>query len=245
MGPPVLSIVIPTYCEAENLAVLLPELCCVIDKADIPSEIIVVDDNSPDMTPQVCEPYITSGRVRLIRRHSKRGLATAVLRGFHEARGRTVVVMDADLSHPPEVVPAMVEALERKGVEMVIGSRYTKGACTDDRWTFCRWLQSHVATLLAWPLTSVKDPMAGFFAVHRERVLRARGLQPIGYKIALELMVKCPCRWVVELPIHFKSRCHGESKINLKVQWDYLRHLVRLYAYLLHKWMERHVGSWR
>ncbi len=238
MEPPVLSIIIPTYLEASNLVVLLPELCFILDKAGLSFEIVIVDDNSPDMTPQVCDPYVVNGRVRLIRRLHERGLATAVLHGLYQARGRVVVVMDADLSHPPDVIPEMVKTLEQQGVEMVIGSRYVPAGSAGVRWTWHRRLNSSIGTLLARPLTRVKDPLAGFFAIHRDRVLRVRHLEPMGYKIALELLVKCSCRRVVEIPIHFRNRRYGQSKLDLKVQWAYLRHLVHLYVYRLQEWCQ-------
>ena len=148
------------------------------------------------------------------------------------ARGDVLLVMDADLSHPPEKIPELVQAV-RAGTAFVIGSRYVAGGQVTEGWGLFRWLNSKVATLLAWPLTSAADPMAGFFALPRELFEEARGLDPIGYKIGLELMVKCGCANVREVPITFENRVHGTSKMNWREQVNYLRHLKRLYEFKL------------
>jgi dolichol-phosphate mannosyltransferase len=112
-----------------------------------------------------------------------------------------------------------------------MGSRYTTGGLTEASWGFFRWLNSRVATLLARPLTSVKDPMSGFFALSRKTFESARDLNPIGYKIGLELMVKCNLHRIEEIPIHFKDRQFGQSKLTLREQKRYLQHLCRLFIY--------------
>ncbi len=113
----------------------------------------------------------------------------------------------------------------------MIGSRYTPGGGTDEDWGLLRQINSRVATWLARPLTRISDPMAGFFAIRRETFESAEELDPVGFKIALELIVKCRCQNVAEVPIQFHNRKHGESKLNLKEQLNYLRHLKRLYAF--------------
>src|SRR5690349_15415001 len=107
--------------------------------------------------------------------------------------------MDADLSHPPEALPGMLTKL-REGADFVLGSRYVRGGTTSDDWGVLRWLNSRVATWLARPLTSVRDPMSGFFALRRSTFEAGREFNPIGYKIGLELIVKCGCERVVEVP---------------------------------------------
>lgn len=231
--PPLVSIVVPAYREAENLPVLIPRVHEALSGAGMTGEIIVVDDNSPDATRVVMQKLAEDHPCKLIVRTNERGLSSAVVRGLQEARGTVLVVMDADLSHPPEKVPELVAAiLERQG-DFVIGSRYVAGGKTDDDWGLFRWLNSKVATWLALPLTSAKDPMAGFFALHRDTFASAHNLDPIGYKIGLELMVKCGCRQVCEIPIHFQDRLYGESKLSLREQLNYLRHLGRLYRHRL------------
>jgi len=129
----------------------------------------------------------------------------------------------------------MILALE-SGQQFVVGSRYVPGGSTDDEWGFFRWLNSKVATALARPFTDVKDPMSGFFALRRSDLERATHLNPVGYKIGLELIVKCGLENVGEVPIHFRDRVHGESKLSLKEQLNYLVHLRRLYIYKYATW---------
>jgi dolichol-phosphate mannosyltransferase len=143
--------------------------------------------------------------------------------------------MDADGSHPPESVPDFLKALDI-GAEMVIGSRYVRGGSTEDGWGVLRWLNSKAATLMARPFTSVRDPMSGFMALRRETWDRCRDLDPIGYKIGLELIVKSGIGNVTEVPIHFSTRSQGCSKLNASVQWQYLVHIVRLFRYKYPEW---------
>ncbi len=156
-----------------------------------------------------------------------------MLAGIQLARHDYLVVMDADLSHPPEAIASRVEKLRGDEADFVIGSRYVAGGKTED-WSRLRWLNSWGATMLAKPLVgNVKDPMAGFLALRRESVRHADPLNPIGYKIGLELIAKThiPPRRVAEVPITFRNRLHGESKLTLKEQFKYLEHLSRLYDY--------------
>jgi len=223
------SIVVPTYREAENLRLLVPRIVAALSATTTAYEILVVDDDSRDATPAVLAALAEQGcPVRLITRVGERGLSSAVLRGFAEARGRWLLCMDADLSHPPEALPELLAAVREPGVEFVIGSRYVPGGSTDETWGVFRWLNSQVATLLARPFTAARDPMAGFFALPRSVFERAAGLSPIGYKIGLELIVKCRCQVLREVPIHFSDRKFGQSKLSFREQLRYLRHLVRL-----------------
>jgi len=233
---PVVSIIVPTYHEAENLPVLVPQVGGELEKSGISFEILIVDDNSQDATPDVCSKLAESLPVRLLVRTKERGLSSAVIHGMRHATGDVLLVMDADLSHPPEKVPELVAAILEKQGDFVIGSRYVVGGTTDDDWSLFRWINSQVATWLSRGLTSARDPMAGFFALRRSTFESAEALNPIGYKIGLELMVKCGCRDVCEVPIHFRDRLHGESKLSLKEQLNYLRHLGRLYKFQLGKW---------
>jgi dolichol-phosphate mannosyltransferase len=153
-----------------------------------------------------------------------------VLDGLRQSTGNVLVVMDADLSHPPEKIPEMVGALA-EGADIAVGSRFAEGGTTDDTWGFFRWLNSRVAMILAMPLTSLKDPMSGFFAMRRATFVAGRDFNPLGYKIGLELIIKCRCRHVIEIPIHFSNRYRGRSKLSFKEQLRYLRHIRRLYAY--------------
>ncbi len=194
-------------------------------------ELVLVDDDSQDGTVELVE-RLARPWVKLLVRSRDRGLSQAVLAGIAQSEGEIVVVMDADLSHPPEVIPDMLRAIDR-GADFVLGSRYVEGGETDDSWGLFRWLNSRLATLLARPLTQVSDPMSGFFAMPRAALDKAEDPSPLGYKIGLELLVRCRCEKVVELPIHFANRLHGESKLTVRQQLLYLRHLTRLYRFKL------------
>tara|TARA_R110001592_G_scaffold363218_2_gene681521 strand:+ start:72419 stop:73558 length:1140 start_codon:yes stop_codon:yes gene_type:complete len=227
-----LSIIVPTYCEAENLTVLIPRVNRVLTEAELDAEIIVVDDDSPDETIQVCEKLAENCPLRLITRKNERGLSTAVIAGLNAASGGILLVMDADLSHPPEKIPELVSALNQRQADFVIGSRYVEGGATDQSWGWFRKWNSRVATWLSRPFTSARDPLAGFFAIKRQTYLKAHQiLNPVGYKIGLELIVKCRCRNVVEIPIEFTDRVAGSSKLSFKEQLRYLKHLKRLFDF--------------
>jgi dolichol-phosphate mannosyltransferase len=230
----VASIIVPTYREAKNLPHLVPRIAAALSSAGVSHEIVIVDDNSRDGTEAVCAALAEDYSVRLLVRAHERGLSSAVLHGMQQARGDVFVVMDADLSHPPEKIPELLAAVQ-SDADFAIGSRYVRGGSVVGGWGLFRWLNSKVATLLAWPLTASCDPMAGFFALRRATFQAAHGLDPIGYKIGLELIVKGHCRKIKEVPIQFGNRLHGESKLTLQEQLNYLRHLKRLYEYRLGK----------
>jgi dolichol-phosphate mannosyltransferase len=236
MSRPRVSIVVPTYREAENLPFLIDRIAKVREQQGLDIDVLIMDDDSNDGSVELMaarnEPW-----VKLVVRTSDRGLSAAVLDGLARATGDVLVCMDADLSHPPEAIPAMLAKLAA-GADFVIGSRYTEGGSTSDDWGLLRWLNSRVATLLARPFTAARDPMSGFFALHRTTFLAGSRFNPVGYKIGLELLVKCRCERVVEVPIHFEDRQHGQSKLTLKQQLLYLQHLRRLYMFKHGLWTQ-------
>ncbi|MFO0860096.1 MAG: polyprenol monophosphomannose synthase [Phycisphaerales bacterium] len=222
---PAVSVVVPTFREAANI----PELVQRVHQAVPDAEVIIVDDNSNDGTDTAVNS-LNKRSVRLEVRTTERGLSSAVIHGCRLAKAPVIVVMDADLSHPPEAIPAMLAKL-RAGADFVLGSRYVQGGTLDESWTIFRRANSLFATALARPLTRLSDPMSGFFAMRRVDFEATRDLNPIGYKIALEMLVKGPFRAPDEVPIHFADRKRGESKLSLKEQVRYIRHLARLYRY--------------
>ncbi|MHC4982743.1 MAG: glycosyltransferase [Planctomycetota bacterium] len=229
---PEVTVVVPTYKEAQNVRPLVAELARALAEREGGYEVIFVDDDSRDGICREVEVLSADGfPARLITRLGERGLSTAVLRGFDEAAGRILVCMDADLSHPPAAIPEMLRSLEDSEIDMALGSRYVPGASTEEGWGLFRWLNSKVATLLARPFTKVRDPMSGFFAIRRETYDKAGDLDPVGYKIGLELLVRCNCRNVREIPIRFSKRRAGASKLTLGQQWNYIKHLKRLADY--------------
>ncbi len=225
------SVVVPTYREAGNIPLLASRLDTVRTKHDLNLELILVDDDSGDGTEaavaQLAKPW-----VRLIVRRGQRGLASAVTEGLAAASGSVLVVMDADLQHPPEKIPEMLDAIAA-GADFVIASRYAKGGKTEKGWGMFRRFNSWVATMLARPFapSKVSDPMSGFFALPRSTYERADELNPIGYKIGLELLAKCGCRNVREVPITFARRRCGKSKLSSLEQLRFIRHLGRLWKY--------------
>jgi dolichol-phosphate mannosyltransferase len=226
-----LSIIVPTYREAENIHPLVQRIRAALDtQGDY--EIVFVDDNSADGTEARVEAERQAGApVRLIVRTTERGLSSAILRGFREARGDLLLCLDADMSHPPESIPALLQALADQQADLVVGSRYVQGGGIEKGWGLYRWLNSQVALWLARPLSRVRDSGAGFFLLPRQIFEQGKNLNPIGYKALLEVSVKCPCRKVVEVPIQFADRKFGQSKLNLREQLLYLLHLKRLYDY--------------
>ncbi|MGQ4809042.1 Bifunctional apolipoprotein N-acyltransferase/polyprenol monophosphomannose synthase [Candidatus Entotheonellaceae bacterium PAL068K] len=238
---PQLSIIVPTFQESLNLPPLAIAISAALAQVIPAWELIVVDDDSRDATVEVCETLYAKGvPITLVIRTGERGLATAVLQGFVYARAPVLVVMDADLSHPAAAIPKLYRAIT-DGAEFAIGSRYTSGGSTDDRWTLYRWFNSKVASLLARPLASLSDPMSGFFALPRSLLQQCASLTPVGYKIALEILVKSRAKNIQEIPIHFRSRQYGKSKLTLGQKLLYLRHLSSLYKYLL----TRRLGVYR
>ncbi len=233
MPKPPVSIVVPTYGEAQNIPLLARRVFETLRAAEIPAEMIFVDDNSRDGTEEAVAELAREFPVRLIARTNERGLSSAVVRGFSEARYDILLCMDADLSHPPEALPSVIAPIADGRADFCIGSRYTAGGRTKDDWGLLRQINSQVATLLARPLTSIKDPMAGFFCLGRATLAKAQaaGLNPIGYKIGLEILIKARCKKATEVPIEFSDRLHGRSKLTFKQQVEYLRHLWRLYRF--------------
>ena len=229
-----ISIIVPTYKEAQNVDTLTRRIHKTMTEYNMSYEIIFVDDDSKDDIEKIISNLSSEGlNVRLIQRKNERGLSSAVLRGFSEAEGGILVCMDADLSHPPETIHVMIDKIVKDNAEFVIGSRYVNGGSTDDKWTIYRRINSRIATLFAKPFTTAKDPMSGFFAIPDRVYKRGSSFNPIGYKIALELIVRCKCEKIVEVPIHFSDRKFGESKLTLKEQLNYLVHIKRLMGYKL------------
>jgi dolichol-phosphate mannosyltransferase len=230
-----LSIVIPTYNESKNIIKILDSLSMALTQ-EMNAEIIVVDDNSPDGTSKTVEEYAKDPKnsgysIRIIRREDKRGLSSAIVTGIEYAKGDAVVVMDSDLSHPPQTIPQMVEELQNSNCDIVVASRYVKGGSVSG-WPFKRKLISKGATKIAQHGLGIKikDPMSGFFAFKRHIVNNIK-FDAIGYKILLEILVKARGAKVKEIPYNFINRATGSSKMDFPVCVDYLQSVWRLYRY--------------
>jgi dolichol-phosphate mannosyltransferase len=188
-------------------------------------ELIVVDDGSPDGTADLAESYADKHPVRVVRRPGKAGLASAVLAGFAQARGDVLVVMDADLSHPPEAVPRLAGAI-REGADLAVGSRYVSGGGTED-WPLKRRIVSRAACLMGNVLVPIRDCTSGFFAI-RKSALDGVKLNPIGFKIGFEVMARARYKKFVEVPYVFRDRELGKSKFGRREILQYLVHHVHV-----------------
>jgi dolichol-phosphate mannosyltransferase len=224
------SIVIPTYNEAGGIERLLRALDGVFKAHGLDGEIIVVDDNSPDGTGAIVDRLASELPVRCLHRPGKMGLSSGVIDGWKSARTESVALgaMDADFSHDINVLPDMVRALESGNYGLAVGSRYVAGGGIAN-WPKRRIVTSRVACMLARPLTNVKDVTSGYFLVKRG-ALDGVQLDPIGFKIGLEVIAKGRYGKAVEVPYVFTDRVVGESKLNQKEIFNYLKQLRKLYA---------------
>ena len=227
MSNEMISVVIPTYNEKDNIVPLVERLSRSLEGHKF--EILLVDDNSKDGTVDVAAAMAEKYPVKVMVRTNERGLATAVLHGFKYAQGDIIGVMDADLQHPPEVNVHLLNALE-SGADMAVASRYvTGGGCPN--WGLTRRVISKGALTLAHiflPTTrKVKDPMSGFFMFKRSGMDQAE-FKPAGYKILLEMLVMGKFQNVVEVPFIFEDRSSGASKMKARQQLDYLKHIFSL-----------------
>jgi len=229
------SVIIPTFNESENICNVLESIKEYMPKVNI--EAIVVDDNSPDGTGKIVEDYVKSMRdiagysVSIIHRKAKNGLSSAIIDGLKKSSGDTVVVMDSDLSHPPQIIPKMLETLKQTQCDIVVASRYVAGGAING-WTLKRKLMSKVATKIAKKGLGITpcDPMSGFFAFRR-KITDGLKFDAIGYKILLELLVKTKGVKVEEVPYTFTDRKFGSSKLDTSIILDYCKSVWQLYKY--------------
>ena len=229
MATTAFSMVIPTYNEAGGIERLLRAIDGVCKSSGLDGEIIVVDDNSPDGTGAIVDRLAAEMPVRCLHRPGKMGLSSGVIDGWKTARpeSRALGAMDADFSHDISILPKMVAALDN-GYGLAVGSRYVRGGGISN-WPMRRIVTSRVACALARPLTHVKDITSGYFLVRREALDNVT-LDPIGFKIGLEVIAKSHYGRVVEVPYVFTDRTTGESKLNQREIFNYLKQLRKLYA---------------
>ncbi|CCC81355.1 glycosyltransferase family 2 protein [Thermoproteus tenax] len=220
-----ISLIVPTYNEAENLPALVDGLRRAFSS---PFELIVVDDSSPDGTADVARRLAETAPVRVIVRERRAGLSSAVVEGARHARGQIAVVMDADLQHPPEIAPLLAQRVWA-GFDLAVGTRFKKGGGIEG-WPLYRLAISKGAAALARLLIpearGLSDPESGFFAVRTDCLRRVR---PTGlYKILLDVLVQCRPEKIAEVPYVFRPRARGRSKLGLRHMADYVLQLMRL-----------------
>lgn len=228
-APPEVSVITPTYNEAENVPILIERIHAAL--GDVSHEIIVADDDSPDRTWEVAERIAEQDpTVTVMRRFHDPGLSASVLDGMSIARGRTLAVIDADLQHDEKILPEMVERVLEGEVDVCVGSRATSGGGYGD-WATSRRFVSWVATLIAKLLlrVPVSDPMSGYFVVSREAYeSTAARINPQGFKILLEFIGRNRSLRVGEVGYEFSNRVHGETKLNRSVIRSYLLGVAEL-----------------
>ncbi|MHC5610175.1 MAG: glycosyltransferase [Nostoc sp.] len=227
-----LSLVIPTYKERDNIQNVVSILSRLLDES-IPGnyELIVVDDDSPDRTWEIAQSLMPEyPQLRVMRRQQERGLSSAVIRGWQAATGSVLGVIDGDLQHPPEVLMQLLHSVEQ-GADLAVASRHVDGGGVSS-WSVVRRFLSRGAQLLGLVilpgvLGRVSDPMSGYFMVRRSAIANAT-LNPVGYKILLEVIGRGNVDQLAEVGYVFCERKEGESKVTWKQYIDYIHHLVRL-----------------
>lgn len=222
-SPARLSIVVPTYNERERLGDLVAQIFRAYAAERLDAELIIVDDNSPDGTGRLADELAARHRISVVHRAGKLGLGTAVVEGFAAASAPIVGVIDADMSHPPHMLPRMLAAMNACRADIVIASRYIPGGGTRN-WPASRLMMSKLACRLALGLTPVRDATSGFFLIRRS-IANGVKISAGGFKICLELLVRGRPASVVEVPYVFENRTAGESKMNLKEALGYLDQL--------------------
>ncbi len=226
------SLVIPTYNERKNITAIVEVLSSLLDAA-IPGdyELIVVDDNSPDRTWELAQTLISEyPQLRVMRRTSERGLSTAVIRGWQAANGQVLGVIDGDLQHPPKVLLQLLAAI-KQGADLAVASRHVDGGGVSS-WSFLRRFLSRGAQLLGLVILPqvvgrVSDPMSGYFLVRRSAIA-GHTLNPVGYKILIEVLGRGNINQITEVGYVFQERREGESKVTWKQYVEYLHHLLKL-----------------
>ena len=224
-----LSIVVPTYNERDRLPELVDAIFAAYASGGVDGELIVVDDNSPDGTGALAEALAARHRIRVVHRAGKLGLGTAVVEGFAAASAPIVGVIDADMSHPPGLLPRMFGIMQNARADVVVASRYIAGGGTRN-WPRTRLLMSRVACVMARGLTPVRDATSGFFLIRKDLAQGVR-ISAGGFKICLELLVRGRPATVIEVPYVFVGRTAGESKMNVKEALGYLVQLRDLHRF--------------
>src|SRR3989344_2301473 len=230
-----LSIILATFNESQNILKMLNSIDNVLSSY-VDSEIIVVDDNSPDGTGTIVENYIKTKKnenqaIRIIRRIDKRGLSSAIIEGFNSANGEMILVMDTDFAHPPEKILEMLDEMQNNHYAIVVGSRFVKGGKTVG-WPFSRKLMSAFATRIARYILglNVKDSTSGFFLI-KKNLIENKKFDAIGSKLLLEILVKTHGAKIKEIPYTCINREFGSSKFNTSIISDYFKLVKRLSKY--------------
>jgi dolichol-phosphate mannosyltransferase len=239
------SLVIPTFNEGKNISEIVRTISNLLDRI-MPGEyeLIVVDDDSPDLTWELaCKLMPSYPQLRVMRRETERGLSTAIIRGWQAARGEILGVIDADLQHPPEILLQLWEEMN-KGAELAVASRNVEGGGVSE-WSIVRRFLSRGAQILGLVIlpeviSRLSDPMSGYFMVRRSAIANQL-LSPIGYKILIEVAARGQIRWIAETGYIFRERVAGASKVTWKQYVEYVQHLITLRCSL---WQGSRLNFW-
>lgn len=234
-GEQFLSVIVPTYNETENIKPLTERLFAAMKNERISCDLIFVDDESQGsaetekIVKELSEKYPV--RIHCRKKVEGRGLSSAVLLGFEKAKHQTILCMDADLQHEPESVPGVAAPVLSKEAEFSVGSRNVEGGGVGFDWSPLRRIVSKGGTVLSWGVAwGATDPMSGFFCTRKDVLERGKAkINPIGFKIGLEIMVRCRAKPVADVAITFRERVAGESKLSAEVYQRYVQQLASLY----------------
>ncbi len=222
------SVVVPTFNERENVAILCERVDAALEGVE--HEIIFVDDSSDDTPKIIAQIQAENPRVRAYHRENKTGLATAVIEGFGMAQGKYIVVMDADLQHPPEILRPMYAAITAEGCDFCIPSRFIPGGSDGGLNLYRKFVSAtarYIGKAMLGSIRKVSDPTGGLFMFRRECIDGA-DLRPIGWKILIEVLAMAKYDSICEIPYTFCQREHGESKLSAKVTEEYLQQVRML-----------------
>jgi len=228
---PELSLIVPTFNERGSIRPLVSELETALEGIDW--EVLFVDDSTDGTETLIAAHSQRNPRVRVYHRDANRGgLAGAVVDGLARARGQYLCVLDADLQHPPERIPDMLAAARESHAEVVVASRYVPGGSAGGldgplRQVYSRGLKLLSKCVFPRRLAGISDPLGGYFLLHRS-VIRGAYLRPIGYKILLEILIRCRWQTSCEVPYRFQPRQHGASKADVRQGLRFLKHLATL-----------------
>lgn len=226
-----LTLIIPTFNERENIAPLLAQIGASL--GDTAWDVLFVDDSNDGTDKLIAELTAADGRIHLLHREDNRGgLAGAVVDGLKEAHGEYLCVLDADLQHPPALIPRLLDSARQNTADVVVASRYRPGGGAGGlsgplRQAYSQGLRRLTQVVFPSRLQSVTDPLSGYFLVRR-RVIEGVDLRPIGYKILLEILVRCRWQRATEVPYRFEPRRAGSSKADLSQGLRFLQHLATL-----------------
>ena len=222
-----ISVVVPTYNEAENVGNLVNQIDYALKGIDY--EVIFVDDSTDDTVDAIKAVMAENPHVRMEHRETEKGLATAVLKGFSLADGDYIAVMDADLQHPPAILRSMYAVMET-GADFCVPSRFIPGGSDGGLGPYRKLVSGvarYIGKIMLPSLRKITDPTSGLF-MFRKEVIKGADLRPIGWKIMVEVLAMGTYRSVVEIPYKFQARPAGESKLSSKVTVEYLKQVADL-----------------